>query len=133
MTWLEAAKQRDAFYFKADLIVSANLLSQLGLLPIDSIEKKIKRSLTLEEKDQVCTAFAELHTSSLLKCDGQKLIYADREIIYRNPQGEIIYTGSYPVSFKGFKEIKSWMWMLAPLKEASKDYSIEMKIEAYES
>jgi hypothetical protein len=133
LSWLEQAKSREAFHFDADLIVSANLLSQLGLLPISSIEKKLKRTLTLEEKDQVCTAFANLHVQSLLKCQGKKLLYADREILYRDPQGEIIYQGSYPVSFDGMKALKSWIWLLAPLKEASKDYSIEMKIEAYES
>jgi hypothetical protein len=133
LAWLEQAKTQTPFHYEADLIVSANLLSQLGLLPIDAIEKKLKRDLTVEEKDKVCTAFAELHLSSLQKCQGHKLVYADREITYRNPEGEVIYQGGYPVNFSSFKFVTSWMWMIAPLKEASKDYSIEMKIEAYES
>lgn len=119
------------FEFKADLIVSANILSQLALLPMESLEKKLKRPLTIAEKDKISTAFAEMHVRNLRQCEGTKLLYSDREVIYRDPQGQEIYRGHYPVSFTGFKKIKDWIWLLAPLKEACKDYSIEMKIESY--
>jgi hypothetical protein len=119
------------FHFEADLIVSANLMSQLALLPLDAVEKKIKRSLELSEKDLICTQFAQTHLQNLANCTGKKLIYSDREVIYRDPKGEVIYTGHYPVNFAGYEKLKEWYWTLAPLKEASKDYSIEMKIEAY--
>ncbi|MDG0817142.1 hypothetical protein [Bdellovibrio svalbardensis] len=122
---------KDLFHFEADLIVSANLLSQLALLPIDAIEKKLKRELTVDEKDQICTDFAQTHLKNLEGCKGKKLIYADREVIYKDPQGEVIYRGHYPVNFAGYKELKKWNWVLAPLGEASKKYSVEMNIEAY--
>ncbi|MFM6929752.1 MAG: hypothetical protein ACKOX6_14885 [Bdellovibrio sp.] len=119
------------FHFNADLIVSANLMSQLALLPLDAVEKKLKRELTLEEKDVICTQFAETHLKNLSGCHGVKLVYSDREVIYKDPQDKVIYTGHYPVRFDGYKKLKEWHWLLAPLKEASKDYAIEMKIEAY--
>lgn len=119
------------FHFEADLIVSANLLSQLALLPIDTIEKKLRRELSVEEKDIICSDFAQTHLKNLETCKGQKLIYADREVIYKNPQGEVIYKGHYPVDFSGYKKIKNWNWVLAPVGEASKDYSVEMTVEAY--
>ncbi|WP_373998789.1 hypothetical protein [Bdellovibrio bacteriovorus] len=125
--------QETLFNFDADLIVSGNLLSQLALLPIEAIEKKIKRALTLEEKDVLCTGFAEIHLKNLSACKGTKLIYADREVTYRDPKGDEIYKGHYPVNFSGYEKVKEWNWLLAPLKEASKNYSIEMKIEAYKS
>ncbi|MEK2644038.1 hypothetical protein [Bdellovibrio sp. BCCA] len=128
---LQQLQDQNLFYFEADLVISGNLLSQLALLPIEAVERKIKRSLSLEEKDQICTAFAELHLKNLKNCKGRKLVYADRKVIYRDTKGEVIYTGEYPVSFEGFTKLKEWIWQLAPLKEASKDYSIEMKIEAY--
>lgn len=124
-------KNRVIFEFEADLIVSSNIMSQLALLPIDAIEGKLKRTLSIEEKDFICSAFAEIHLKNLQHCQGHKLIYCDREVIYRDPQGEEIYKGHYPVNFSDFKKLKEWIWQLAPLKEASKDYSIEMKIEAY--
>ncbi|MGZ3840560.1 MAG: hypothetical protein ACXVCA_00640 [Bdellovibrio sp.] len=129
---LQDLQSQSLFHFEADLIISANILSQLGLLPIESMERKLKRSLTIEEKDKICTGFAELHLKNLKNCSGKKLLYADREVLYRSPSNEIIYKGHYPVNFSGFSKIKDWNWMLAPLKEASKDYSIEMKIEAFE-
>jgi hypothetical protein len=128
---IQQLNEKELFNFEADLIVSANILSQLALLPMETLEKKIKRPLTIDEKDGFCTAIAEMHLKNLKKCQGKKLIYADREVIYRDPQGQEIYSGKYPVSFAGFKKLKEWIWMLAPLKEASRDYSIEMKIEAY--
>lgn len=122
---------KEIFKFEADLIISSNLLSQLALLPIDAIEKTLKRDLTVEEKDVICTDFAQTHLKNLNGCKGKILIYADREVIYKDPQGEVIYRGHYPVDFTGYKELKKWNWELAPLGEASKDYSIEMAIEAY--
>lgn len=123
----------ELFHFEADLIVSGNLLSQLALLPMEALEKFTKKNLSLEEKDFICTSFGEIHLKNLRQCQGKKLIYSDRAVTYRNPQGEITYQGSYPMNFDGFKKLKEWDWMLAPLKEASKDYSIEMKVEAYSS
>lgn len=129
---VETLQHQSLFHFDADLVISANILSQLALLPIEALEKKLKRGLTLEEKDHFCTAFAELHLKNLGQCQGKKLVYADREVLYHDTKGELIYIGKYPVSFTGYHKLKEWMWLLAPLKEASKDYSIEMKIEAYE-
>lgn len=128
---IKELSEKTLFHFEADLIVSGNLLSQLALLPMEALEKFTKKNLTLEEKDRVCTAYAELHLKNLRQCKGRKLVYSDREVTYRDPQGEEIYKGSYPVHFNGFTKLRSWDWILAPLKEASKDYSIEMKVEAY--
>lgn len=128
---LQILQSETQFHFEADLIISANILSQLGLLPIQALEKKLKRNLTIEEKDQICSSFAKLHLQNLKNCQGQKLLYADREVTYRSPEQDIIYQGHYPVDFTGFKKIRGWKWLLAPLKEASKEYSIEMKIESY--
>lgn len=121
------------FQFQADLIISANILSQLGLLPIKTLEKKMRRELTIKEKDLICTSYAEMHLKNLLNCQGRKVVYCDREVLYRAPDGKQIYRGSYPVNFDKFQKLKEWDWELAPLKEASKEYSIQMKIHAYEA
>lgn len=125
--------QKQLFHFEADLIISSNIMSQLALLPIDAIEKKIKRELTIEEKDTICSNFANTHLKNLKTCKGKKLIYADREVVYKNKEENIIYSGHYPVDFKEYEKIpdKNWNWKLAPLGEASKEYSVEMNIEAY--
>lgn len=123
--------EKELFHFEADLIISANILSQLALLPMESLEKARKENLTVEEKDKICTAFAEIHLKNLSKCQGKKLIYSDREVLYHDKKGELLYKGHYPVSFAGYKKLKEWDWTLAPIKEASKDYSIQMHIESY--
>ncbi|UXR65394.1 hypothetical protein EZJ49_03895 [Bdellovibrio bacteriovorus] len=128
---IQDLSQKELFHFEADLIVSGNLLSQLALLPMEALEKYTSKNLILEEKDEICTAYGEIHLKNLRACKGRKLVYTDRAVTYRDPEGKVTYTGSYPVHFDGFTKIKDWNWMLAPLKEASKDYSIEMNVEAY--
>ncbi len=128
---LNQLQNQKLFEFSADLIVSANIMSQLGLLPIEAIEKFQKKELTTPEKDSICTQFAELHIKNLLNCKGKVLLYSDREVIYRDKNKEIVYQGSYPVNLSVLTKVRDWVWELAPLKEASKDHSIEMKVEAY--
>lgn len=130
-THLRELESKVLFHFKADLIISANILSQLGLLPIEAIERYEKRKMSIEEKDSICTRYAELHLKNLRNCSGTVLVYSDREVTYKSPEKEVVYTGSYPVNFDGFTKLRDWTWELAPLKEASKDYSIEMQVEAY--
>lgn len=129
--WATGLINKKLFSYDADLIVSGNILSQLALLPIESLEKKLKQNLSAEQKDIICTAFAEAHLKSLSECKGKKLIYADRVVTYRDKDNEIIYEGHYPVNFAGFTKLKEWIWNIAPLREAAKDYSIEMKVESY--
>lgn len=125
------AEQKSLFQFQGDLIVSGNLLSQLSLLPLDFIAKKMKRKLTLEEKDIFCSRAAQTHLKNLEACRGELLIYSDRHVTYKGKNDEILYQGQYAVDFSRFKKFKEWTWQLAPLGEASKDYAIEMKVEAY--
>lgn len=124
-------ENQDLFFFDADLIVSANIMSQLALLPMEHIEKKTKDSLETSEKDDLCRRFAEMHLRSLLKCKGKKLIYADREVIYLDKEENETYRGGYEVDFSHFQKMKEWIWYIAPLNEASKEYALKMKIEAY--
>jgi len=122
---------QELFNFKADLIISGNLLSQLALLPLNQIERKTKTTLTHEQKDEICSAFGQMHLQNLRKCQGHVLLYADREIFYRDRKQELIYQGHYDIDFTGFSKIKEWSWLLSPLGEASRKYSVEMKIEAW--
>lgn len=124
-------ESEDLFFFDADLIVSANIMSQLALLPMEHVEKKTRSALELSEKDDLCRRFAEMHLKSLLNCKGKKLIYADREVIYLDKEEKETYRGGYNVDFTDFQKQKEWEWYIAPLNEASKEYALKMKVEAY--
>lgn len=124
-------EDEDLFFFDADLIVSANIMSQLALLPMEHLEKKTKNTLELTEKDDLCRRFAEMHLKSLLKCKGKKLIYADREVIYLDKEEKETYRGGYAVDFSHFQKLQEWEWYIAPLNEASKEYALKMTVEAY--
>lgn len=127
----ETLENEELFSFEADLVVSANIMSQLALLPMEHVEKKTKTALELSEKDDLCRRFAEMHLKSLLSCKGRKLIYADREVIYLDKDENETYRGGYSVDFTSFEKIKDWEWYIAPLNEASKEYALKMKVEAY--
>lgn len=116
----------------ADLIISANLISQLHLLPMSIVERKSQTPWSIEQKDTLATASAEKHLAWLAAHQIPVLIYGDRQVTYKNQEGVITYSGSYPVSWGDFKKITEWNWHLAPLGEVSPLYSLEMKVEAYQ-
>jgi hypothetical protein len=66
--YLKDLSQKELFHYKADLIVSSNILSQLALLPMSAIEKKMRRQLELSEKDDVSTTVTEMHLKNLKNC-----------------------------------------------------------------
>jgi hypothetical protein len=113
-----------------DLLISANLASQLHLLYIDHLEKK-GLTLSVEEKDQAAQAVIHDHLAWL--CSFQKPVhfFADRKVFYRNPEGQITYSGAYAIDLSKFQFQKSWVWQLANLGEISPLYSLEMEVESY--
>lgn len=126
----EIQKNPAPFEFSADLIISANLISQLHLITLDYLSKK-KILSTKDFNDRIGQAFSNQHLAALKNCSGNILLYGDRETIYRDSAKNITYQGSFSVDFTNFKLINRWTWFIAPLGEFSKRESIEMKVEAY--
>ncbi|MFP5519322.1 MAG: hypothetical protein ACLGGX_05425 [Bdellovibrionia bacterium] len=128
---LEACAGVSPLKISTDLLVSANILSQLHLTPMTIVEKNNQETFTLEQKDKLATTSAETHLKWLENQNIPCLVYTDREVTYRNSRNEITYRGSYPVNFNSFQKLDEWTWLLAPLNEISPLYSVEMKEEAY--
>lgn len=113
-----------------DLVISANLASQLHLLYLDHLEKKGLK-LSVEEKDQAAQVVIHDHLNWLRSFHKPVHFFADRKVFYRNPQGQITYSGAYAIDLGGFEFQKSWIWQLANLGEISPLYSLEMEVESY--
>lgn len=113
-----------------DLVVSANIASQLHLLVIEDLEKK-STALTVEEKDFLAQTIFHDHLYWLKSANRPVLLFTDRKVIYRDAKGEITYSGSYAIQFDDFQKNASWVWKLASLGEMSPLYSLEMEVEAF--
>lgn len=113
-----------------DLVISANLASQLHLLYLDHLEKK-GLTLSVEEKDQAAQAVIHDHLNWLRSFHKPVHFFADRKVFYRNPQGQITYSGSYQIELSDFHLQKSWIWQLATIGEISPLYSLEMEVQSY--
>lgn len=142
--WMASAKAQlpSSFNFKspfpnikADLVVSANLLSQLSLEPTWHMTKKYEvpaDSLFIKEFIHKINLD---HLEYLGRYRAKKVIlYTDMKREYISPGGEVLEVhDSYvvPESQIGQK-IKSWRWKLCPLGEESKDYEIQMLVAAFD-
>lgn len=112
----------------ADLVISANLLAQLPLIPIHYARKRIG-----DIADAKIEAFAqgviECHLAWLKTCPGtvalitevERLYVADRDI----EETEDPLFG-VPVNLEG----EEWLWDVAPRPEASKDFDIRNRVKS---
>jgi len=114
-----------------DLIVSANVLSQLSLEPV----KFLCRNLKINEDDhQVKTLIEKMgqdHLKFLRSFRCPFVVYSDIERIYKNPQGQELerHPSRIPDWFLGAQTLDKWLWQLCPVGEISKDFSIDMKVK----
>lgn len=120
-----------AFSFSADLVISSNLISQLHLVALEYLSRR-KAEARADFNDRLGRTFSEKHLEALLGCDADILLYGDRETIYRAPDGQENYRGSFAVDMGSFHFLKKWTWHIAPLGEYSRKESIDMVVEAYE-
>lgn len=116
-----------------DLVISANLLSQLHLAPKRKIaELPVKHQITDEDivrfGQRVTDAHLQYllnfkHSKVLLISDIETHIYAhDNSLIEKLP---LEFTTPLPTP------IKHWMWKVAPIGEISKEYSLQMKVAGF--
>ena len=120
---------------KADLVVSANLFSQLSLEPSWYLNKKFGLSYDSELMKALIEKLLEEHIYHLKTYGAQKVVaYTDVERSYLNPDGEVLEVHKSRVPDESLlgKKLDGWEWNLCPLGEESKDYEIKMRVRAFE-
>jgi hypothetical protein len=114
---------------KYDLVISANILSQLPNHLVNFLKKNNKYNEDILEKfrTQVCND----HYLYLQKFSAPTILFSDTERSYYDPMGNLIEKESSFIKFGLPEPVKEWDWNLAPIPEASKEYSIKMKVSAF--
>jgi len=110
---------------KVDLVISANLLSQIPLIISEHI------SMASETYEKFARQVRDQHIERLLTQANHVILFADFETRYIDRQGNRLKTESYEVNLKSLNFDREWQWEIAPFGETSKDYRIEMLVKAY--
>lgn len=110
----------------ADLVISANILSQLPVIPILYLQKKNQglgqAELTAFEQDVI-----QSHIELLNRCTGTICLVTEVERTFLN-DGQVIESEDMLSGFELGIEGHSWFWDLAPKGEASPDYAIRNRV-----
>jgi len=105
----------------ADVTVSANLLSQLPLLPMEYLKTEDRSwgKLIIEKHLELIKKSSPL---SLLLCETNQIYYDRQEKVIEN--NDMLFGVELP------RTKNEWIWNIAPLGEASRDYSIRGTVKA---
>ena len=120
---------------QADLVVSANLLSQLSLEPSWYLNKKFVMKFDDPFMLRLIQKIGDDHLKHLQGYGAKQIVvYTDVERSYVSPSGEVLETqpSRVPGKEKLGEPIQSWKWQLCPLGEDSKEYEIQMAVQAFD-
>lgn len=107
---------------QADVTVSANLLSQLPLLPMEYLDT---------ENQEWGKQIIEKHLELIQQCSPFTILLCETNQIYKDRQGRILEDNDMMLKARLPQAQDEWTWQIAPLGEASKDYSIEGTVKAF--
>lgn len=124
----------DTFQFETDLVVSANILSQLSLEPEWYLNRKKSISRSSDLMTQLIDKLGKDHITWLLDSakNSKVVLYTDIERKYLSADKALIEKHPSRVPEMNFPIIKKWDWELSPLGEEAHDYSIQMHVCAFE-
>ena len=110
-----------------DIVISANLLSQIPYHIKKYLEKKFKH-LSENQIDQYCIQVAKDHINYLNSFNANILLITDVETNIIYPQQNLIEVET-PYHEKLFQKFnREWIWELSPIGEKSWDYHLQMKV-----
>lgn len=110
---------------KVDLVISANLLSQIPLMISEALP------MSSETYAKFARHVRDQHIERLFEQAPKVLLFADFETRYIDRDENRIKAESYEVSLKSLHFEREWIWEIAPYGETSKDYKIEMLVKGY--
>lgn len=116
--------------FSSDLVVSANILSQLPILPQQWI---LNQNLVDEEEaSRFSKEIIKNHLRMLQNLQVPTLLYSDVNRLFLDASNNVIKIESSLNEVTLRREvIKNWQWDIAPSGEISKDFSLRMQVEAF--
>ena len=110
----------------ADLVISANVLSQLPLIPL-SYAKGLEPQPDSDALQAFARAIIKRHRDDLDTCPGTVCLISEVERRYCDA-GRILETADPLFGLALRLEGKAWLWDMAPKREVAKDYAIQNRV-----
>lgn len=114
-----------------DLVISANLLSQLAYHLRNFLEVKARPKLTDLELDQFALKVTKNHFLYLKKFKCPVVLITDIEIFLQNKEEKLIEKETPYIDFDLPVATEEWWWNVAPIPEYSKDLAVKMKVAGF--
>ncbi len=114
-----------------DLVISANLLSQLSYHLRNYLEKQSKNKYSAPILDQFCNQVSLDHYTYITSFPNPVVLITDIETHLIDSNLQILEIQKPFINFPLPTCSSQWWWDLAPMPEVSKDYSIKMKVQAF--
>ena len=100
-----------------DLVVSLNLLSQLGVLPVEWIERRWGAGFA-ETAHRFAAALTRSHLEDLARCRATVCLVADVEWQHVAADGRIVEQASSIYDVPPPRADEEWLWPIAPAPES---------------
>jgi hypothetical protein len=114
-----------------DLVISANLMSQLAYHLRTFLQKKVRPKMTEAELDQFCNLVTQNHYFYLKNFNCPVILITDIETILLDKSDKIIQKETPYIDFTFPTPLKEWWWNVAPIPEYSKNESLKMKVAGF--
>lgn len=112
-----------------DLVISLNLLSQLGVLPEEWLRRPGTNAGALAAA-AFGTAVTRAHLADLATCRAAVCLISDIEWMRIDPEGHVVERGSSIFDVPAPPAVESWTWDIAPAPEADPRLSERRRVIA---
>jgi hypothetical protein len=99
-----------------DLVVSLNLLSQLGVLPAEWVERRFGEK-SAPTAEAFAASLTRSHLDDLARCAAPVCLITDIEVQYIGPDGATIDRHSSIYDVPPPPSMTEWLWLIAPAPE----------------
>jgi hypothetical protein len=104
-----------------DLVLSLNLLSQLGVLPEDWLRRR--GGAAAGEAAAFGAALTRAHLADLARCRAAVCLVSDIEWMHIDPAGGVVERGSSIFDVPPPAASQEWLWTIAPAPEVARRLS----------
>lgn len=116
---------------KYDLVISANLISQIPHHLINFLRKNGKEKYSEETLIKFANQVAKDHFDYITNFHCPAILITDSETQYFDKNENLIQTEKPFLDFDLPPPDHKWVWNLAPIPEMSKKYSVKMVVSAF--
>ena len=114
-----------------NLVISANILSQLAYHLRAYLEKNASPNLTEEQLNQFSNQVSNDHVDYLKKFTGKVLLITDIETYFKDKKNTVIKTEFPYLTINFPPPVKTWLWEIAPIPEYNSEISLQMKVAGF--